>query len=161
MFADIFSCFFFPQQTSLHQQKFPNFTSMILFLHSLLILLQPTIHSQKSFIDAILGFFSHCPFARGPRTDVCDDLFSKLNDAPPINGTTNLSSACVTNSTALRRKLHSHALPRTSAEDNVIIGSIKVHKEFSSLPYPYPFQRGKESYIPSTLDDMRPNWYYA
>lgn len=118
--------------------------------------------SQQSFVEAILGIpFGTRAFARGICRDVFVNLFAESNDAPVIVGAEKLSGAGVTVSSALRKTFHGHALPSTSVVDLVVIGSLKAHKEASSLPFPHPFQSGLISKIPSALENMRPSGYYG
>lgn len=76
-------------------------------------------------------------------------------------GTGKLSGAGVTDSSAIRRTLHNHGLPNTSAVGLVEIEFVTVLNDSTSLLYFYSFQRGEESETPSTLGNKRPSAYYA
>lgn len=93
--------------------------------------------------------------------DIRVDLFADSNGAPAIVGTAKLSGAVVTNSNALCRTLHVHALTSTSVADPSPFRSVQVHEDFSSRSYPYPFYCGDKSKIPSTLGNMCQSGYNA
>lgn len=93
--------------------------------------------SHQSLVAVALGSFFGTPaLSRSIRTNVCFNLFAESNGAPDIVSTAKLSGACVTDRSAVRRTLLSHALPSTSVVDLVVIGSVKVHKDFFHPPIP-------------------------
>lgn len=72
--------------------------------------------SRYSYSEAVLGSSVGTPaIARGILTDVCIDMFAESNGASAIVGKTKLSGAGASNSSALHKTLHGHALPNTSA----------------------------------------------
>lgn len=66
----------------------------------------------------------------------------------------------VTDSSALYRTLHCHALHSTPAVDLVVSRFINMHENFTSLLSLHPFQCGKENEIPSTLGNTGPSENY-
>lgn len=93
--------------------------------------------------------------------DVSVNHFAASNGALEILGTDKLSGASVTESSALRRTLHDHALLNTSAADLVVIVSVKENDKFSPLFFPYPFRCGGKCEIQLRFGKMRPFGYYA
>lgn len=76
----------------------------------------------QSFLVAFLNSaFSTPAFEGGIRFDNSIDLFAKANDASANVDKAKLSGAGESNSSAIRRKLHGHALPNTSAADLIVI----------------------------------------
>lgn len=90
--------------------------------------------SNQSILESVLGssFGSHA-FDRGIRRDFSSTFFTVSNDTLAIFGTAKFSGAGVTDSRALRRTLHSHALPSMSTADLISIGSLTVDDSFASL----------------------------
>lgn len=83
--------------------------------------------SKQSFTEAVLDpFLRTLLFDRGICMDVFVNLFEESDGAPAIFVTAKLAGAGVTNSSALCRKLHCHAIPNTSAANVFVVGSVKV-----------------------------------
>lgn len=76
-------------------------------------------------------------------------------------GTSKLSSADVTDGSALRRTPHGHALHKASVAHLVVIGSVEEQDDSSSLPFLYPFQCVEESETPSVNENMPLSGYYT
>lgn len=98
---------------------------------------------KHSFFESFFCFlFCTSAFDRDICTDAHVSHIARLNVALAIIGTAKLSGVDTTDSNALRRTLHSHALPSTSAAVFVVIGFVKMDDNFSPFTYLYPFQCG-------------------
>lgn len=76
------------------------------------------MYSKQSFLDADLGFcLDTLVFDSDTRTNVCVNRCAESDGSPAIFVTANLSRADIADSCALRRTVHSQALPGSSAAD--------------------------------------------
>lgn len=92
--------------------------------------------SNYSIVDTFLGSSYGIPaFDGGIRSDVSVNLFAETNGASAIVDTAKLSSAGVSNSSALHRTVFGHAPSSTSAAILLVIGPVKLGDNFVSLPY--------------------------
>lgn len=78
-------------------------------------------------------------FDRGIQMDAFEKLFAEATSDPATVGTAESFGVDITDCSALRRAIHTHALPSTSVANLVIIGPASVDGHLSLLLQPDPF----------------------
>lgn len=110
--------------------SFPFFLITFLFI----------ISSMQLKIEAVFGLLMFTlSFDHGNCTDVSVNVFAGSNGAPAFVVTAKIYYADFPSCNDLCKKLHSHAIPRTSAADYVLLGFVKGEHEFSNSTIPIRF----------------------